>query len=145
MAESLIFSNIKVEELLKRYMLIVGEGEFSIDDDDIIEYEDNYFYDINSEWSVMEVNVGDTFAVEVILKMAKDDKMIYTYLNEDMLEGELIIVQKGEIIKQLFDYFSTPELNINIGYIDYEDENSLKGWIDIGTYSDYIYNKLQEE
>ena len=59
-----------------------------------------------------------------------------------LLDGELIVIEKGKIIRKLFDYYTTPELNENFGKIEYEDEQEISDWIDIGQYMDYLLSSL---
>ena len=44
--------------------------------------------------------------------------------------------------RKLFDYYTTPELNENFGKIEYEDEQEISDWIDIGQYMDYLLSSL---
>lgn len=65
---------------------------------------------------------------------------IYIYINEDLLEGELVVIESGKIVRKLLDYYSTPELNKNIGRIDYEKQKEINNWVDIGEYMDYLFD-----
>lgn len=143
--ECIIFCDVSSRELLERYRLIVEENSnIEIDEDDVILYNNNYFYDLSEEWSVLEDNSGDSYSIDILLKMAQNNKLIYSYVNEDMIEGELVVIEKGKLVKKLYDYYYTPELSINSGIIEYEKQNKLEKWIDIGLYVEYLYEKLQE-
>ena len=143
--ECIIFCDVSSRELLERYRLIVEENSnIEIDEDDVILYNNNYFYDLSEEWSVLEDNSGDSYSIDILLKMAQNNKLIYSYVNEDMIEGELVVIEKGKLVKKLYDYYYTPELSINSGIIEYEKQNKLEKWTDIGLYVEYLYEKLQE-
>lgn len=143
--ECIIFCDVSSRELLERYRLIVEENSnIEIDEDDVILYNNNYFYDLSEEWSALEDNSGDSYSIDILLKMAQNNKLIYAYVNEDMIEGELVVIEKGTLIKKLYDYYYTPELSINSGIIEYEKQNKLEKWTDIGLYVEYLYEKFQK-
>lgn len=145
MSECIIFCKVSSRELLNRYISIIDENsKIEIDEDEVISYDNNFFYDLNDEWSVLEDKRGDTYSVDILLKMASDNELIYSYVDEDMLDGELVVIKNGNVVRKLYDYYYTPELSINSGVIEYEKQNKLEKWSDIGLYVEYLYEKLEE-
>lgn len=154
MTESYIFSNITAKEFLERYMEVLGEEQEyietdnEVEDKDVIFYDlyDVIFYDLYEGCSVMEVQ-GDEYeySKEVICELAQNDKMVYTYLNEDFLEGTILVCEKGKITREFVECYSVPRLNSNIGeLLDYEkDVKKISSWIDVGLYIEYMFKKAQ--
>ena len=52
----------------------------------------------------------------------------------------MVVIESGKIVRKLLDYYSTPELNKNIGRIDYEKQKEINNWVDIGEYMDYLFD-----
>lgn len=146
MAEIYLFSNMSAKSFLERYIDVLGEEETFIENEESYEYEGELFYDLNKSWSVMESNEDEQFSRDVILQLAKTDKLIYAYVNEDLLEGELVISENGNIVRELVDCYSLPRLNINIGNIEYEKNNkkNMETWIDIGMFIEYVFTVLKD-
>lgn len=145
MAEVYIFSNISAKKFLKRYMEVLGEEKEYVETDNEFEYEDVIFYNLHDGCSVME-GQDDEYSKEVICELTQNDKMVYTYLNEDFLEGTILVCEKGKIIREFIECYSVPRLNSNIGeLLDYEKEREkITSWIDVGQYIEYLFAKHEE-
>lgn len=61
---------------------------------------------------------------------------------EKLLNGELIVIREGKVVRKLCDYYAVPELNENIGKLDYEVTDKMTGWVDIAAFSDYLFEFL---
>ena len=146
MADSIVFMKCSLEEAIRNYKEVISGGTLSKveneENEEVYKYDDVYIFSLSEEWTAIETEEGDDFGPDVLLEIAKDKKCIYTYVDEDLLDGELIVIEKGEIIRKLFDYYTTPELNENFGKIEYEDEQEISDWIDIGQYMDYLLSSL---
>lgn len=147
MAESYIFfkQDIKrvleiykkiYDKLLNKNCIIEQEGE------EIFKCNNMKFYKISDKWCVGNNMEGNTYAIERLFDLSGNEEIIYIYFDEDDLEGELVIIQNGKIVRKLYDYFSTPELNENIGKIEYENDKKLANWVDIASYSEYLFENL---
>ena len=146
MADSIVFMKCSLEEAIRNYKEVISGGTLSKveneENEEVYKYDDVYIFSLSEEWTAIETEEGDDFGPDVLLEIAKDKKCIYTYVDEDLLDCELIVIEKGKIIRKLFDYYTTPELNENFGKIEYEDEQEISDWIDIGQYMDYLLSSL---
>ena len=143
MAESIIFLKSSLQEAIERYKSVIEGGELEkIPEKEVYMYEGVYMYSLSDEWVALETENGDFYAIEILEKIAKENKCIYTYINEDLLEGELVVIEDEKIKRKLFDYYSTPELNENVGRIEYEEMKEINDWVSIGEYMDYLYEAL---
>lgn len=142
MSEIFIFCNTCAKKFLEKYMEILGDEEEYIEVDDEYKYEDVIFYDLCDGHSVMEGH-DEEYSKEVICDLAQKDKMIYTYLNEDFLEGTILVCEEGKIVREFVECYSVPRLNSNIGeLLDFEKEGKkITSWIDVGQYIEYLFEK----
>ena len=145
MAEISIFSSISAKKFLERYMKVLGEEEEYVESEHEYEYEDVVFYDLCDGYSVME-SQDEEYSKEVICELAQKDTMIYTYLNEDFLEGTILVFEEGRIVREFVECYSVPRLNHNTGeLLDYEKERKkMASWIDVGQYVEYMFEKYKK-
>lgn len=142
MAESMIFFKCSLVTIIERYKQFSPGGVLEEEEKDVYKYKNVYMYMLSDDWSVIETENGECYAESILIQLAEENNIIYAYINEDLLEGELIIIEGGTVVRKIFDYYSTPELNLNIGHIAYEDNKIISSWIDIGAFTDYLYNVL---
>ena len=147
MAESYIFFNQKLVITLERYKSVYDKllnTDCIIEplEDDVFRCNNMHFYELNTNWCVGENIEGNTYSIERLFDLAKDGEIIYLYFDEDLLDGELVVIREGKSVRKLFDYYSTPELNENIGRLEYEETNKLISWVDIASYSEYLFEHI---
>lgn len=143
MAESIIFLESSLNEAIENYKSVITGGIIEkIPEQEVYKYENVFIYSISDEWIAIETENGECYDQNILLQIAQRKNCIYTYINEDLLEGELIVIESGKIIRKLLDYYTTPELNENVGRIDYEKEKEINDWVQIGAYMDYLYESL---
>ena len=144
MAESYIFFHQNLVVALDRYKSVYDKllnTDCIIEplDDDVFKCNNMHFYELNTNWCVGENIEGNTYSIERLYDLAGDAEIIYLYFDEDLLDGELVVIREGKIVRKLFDYYSTPELNENIGQLEYEKTKKLISWVDIASYSEYLF------
>ena len=144
MAESYIFFKQNLVKTLEKYKSVYDKllnTECIIEpmEDDVFRCNNMLFYEISTNWCVGENIEGNTYSIERLFDLAGNDEIIYTYFDEDLLDGELVVIREGKLVRKLFDYYSTPELNENIGTLEYEATNKLINWVDIASYSEYLF------
>lgn len=147
MAESYIFFKQSLEKTMKTYKDIYDkllENECVIEpmDDDSFMCNNMNFYEISDTWCVGDNIEGNTYAIERLLELAGNEEIIYLYFDEDTLEGELVVIKERKIVRKLYDYYFTPELNENVGKLEYEETRELNNWINIASYSEYLFEYL---
>ena len=147
MAESYIFFNQNLVKALEKYKSVYDKllnKDCLIEslEDGVIQCNNMHFYELNTKWCVGENIEGNTYAMERLFDLAGNSEIIYLYFDEDLLDGELVVIREGKLVRKLFDYYSTPELNENIGKIEYEETNKLINWIDIASYSEYLFEYI---
>lgn len=145
MAEIYMFCNSCAKKFLENYMEVLGEDEEYIERDNEYEYENTIFYDLCDGWSVME-SYDDEYSKEVICDLAQKNRIVYTYLNEDFLEGTILVCEEGKVVREFIECYSVPRLNSNIGeLLDYEKEKrKINSWIDVGQYIEYMFEKYKK-
>lgn len=147
MAESYIFFNQDIGKTLEKYKnvydkLLNTDCIIESMEEDVFKCNNMNFYELNDNWCVGENIEGNTYSIERLFDLAGKDEIIYIYFDEDLLNGELVVIRAGKLVRKLFDYYSTPELNENIGKLEYEETNKLICWIDIASYSEYLFEHL---
>ena len=147
MAESYIFFNQNLVKALEKYKSIYNKllnTDCIIEplEDGVFRCNNMHFYELNTKWCVGENIEGNTYSIERLFELAGNGEIIYLYFDEDLLDGELVVIREGKLVRKLFDYYSTPELNENIGKIEYEETNKLISWIDIASYSEYLFEYI---
>ena len=147
MAESFLYFMEHAQDVVSRYKelytQILGK-ELKIHETEDDEYICNnmQFYDLSDKWSVGVNLEGNSYSEERLLQIACKTKMIYIYFEDDVLSGEYVVVRDGKIIRTLYDYFDTPELNRNEGKYEIEDVFTVENAADIAALSDYLFDNL---
>ena len=145
MAESFLYFMEHAQDVVSRYKelytQILGK-ELKIHETEDDEYICNnmQFYDLSDKWSVGVNLEGNSYSEERLLQIACKTKMIYIYFEDDVLSGEYVVVRDGKIIRRLYDYFDTPELNRNEGKYEIEDVFTVENAADIAALSDYLFD-----
>lgn len=141
MAESIIFLECTLSEATENYKNVISGGLLEkIQGEEIYKYKNVYIHSLSNKWVVIETEDGECYDPSIVVQIAGEKRCIYIYINEDLLEGELVVIESGKIVRKLLDYYSTPELNKNIGRIDYEKQKEINNWVDIGEYMDYLFD-----
>ena len=142
MAESIVFVSCSKNEALQRLTNFCPGVNAEIDEDGDYIYRGVRIYEFSHEWTILEDNDGEYFEEELIRALASQGNLIYVYVDEDHLSGELYVIENGEIIRKLCDYFEEDMSSCDIGRISYEDNHKLSSWIDIGSYLEYLFDNL---
>lgn len=147
MAESYIFFEESIEKVLEKYKSVYDQVLNTACivepmEDDGFRCNNMYFYELSTNWCVGENMEGNSYSIDRLFDLAQHNEMIYLYFDEDNLEGELVVIKEGKLVRKLFDYYSTPELNENIGKLEYEETNELINWVDIASFSVYLFKYL---
>ena len=102
MADSIVFMKCSLEEAIRNYKEVISGGTLSKveneENEEVYKYDDVYIFSLSEEWTAIETEEGDDFGPDVLLEIAKDKKCIYTYVDEDLLDGELIVIEKASCI-----------------------------------------------
>ncbi|GCD10057.1 hypothetical protein Ctaglu_16800 [Clostridium tagluense] len=56
--------------------------------------------------------------------------------NDSIPYGELIIIRNGKILREFMDMPDDPELNIDMGKLEKEEEKPIHSWVDVASYVD---------
>ncbi|MBQ7775567.1 MAG: hypothetical protein IJ379_06570, partial [Lachnospiraceae bacterium] len=95
-----------------------------------VEFED---YD---GWCLATLLCDDSFAEEVLLELSGGNKLLYFYIDEDMLDCEFLVMDNNTILRKKYVYYDTPELNEDEGQVKCEEEHAFNEWHDIGYFMD---------
>lgn len=142
MAESIVFVSCPKNEALQRFTNYCPGASVETDEDGDFIYRGVRIYEFSDEWTILEDEEGEYFEEELICALALQGNLMYVYVDEDHLSGELYIIENGEIIRKLCDYFDEDMNSCDIGRISYENNHKLSSWIDIGSYLEYLYDNL---
>ncbi len=129
--------NLSLEEAKKRYCDWMNKdinfqrdenGDFYNESVCLSESEDGWTHFIDLE--------GQTFfglSNESWMELAKDSSVTYAYYDEDF-NAELIVIEKGRLIREFSLYEDEPDANVNFGVFEYEKSSPIEAWNDVATF-----------
>ncbi|MED4653265.1 hypothetical protein [Bacillus pseudomycoides] len=129
--------SLSLEEAKKRYCDWMNKDiEFQLDEygnfiDESVcfsEHEDRwtYFVDLEGEAFFGLSNVS-------WIELAKENSVTYANYDENF-NAELIIIEKGSLIREFSLYEDEPDNNIDFGEFEYEKGSTIKEWNDVVTF-----------
>lgn len=91
-----------------------------------------------SDWSIFEDLTGHlaTFSAEQFRKLAGQEDVVFAGYNDSVPYVQLIVVQRGIIVREFLDDRQDPRNNVNRGRIDIENESPINDWTDAALFVD---------
>jgi hypothetical protein len=105
-----------------------------------------YFYQ-SDDWTVFEDLSGGFSSIpgSSWLDFAKQDSFVFAGYNDSIPYGELIVIEKGQIVREFVDVPDEPDENRNIGKLTQEEEEPIQSWIDVASFVDEENLAFSEE
>lgn len=96
-----------------------------------------YIYQ-NDEWTVFEDLSGGfgTIPAASWIKFSQKDSFVFAGYNDSIPYGELTIIENGKVAREFMDMLHEPELNINMGKLEQEEEEPIQSWVDVASFID---------
>lgn len=105
-----------------------------------------YFYQ-SGDWAVFEdLSGGFSFTpASSWLAFAKQDSFVFAGYNDSIPYGELIAIEKGQVVREFVDLPDEPKEGRDAGKLVQEEERPIQGWIDVAAFIDEDELAFSEE
>ena len=143
MVSSYLRIRCPVEEAMARYGQWVGAPELEPprlvrerDKIDLALEDDNWlglavFIYASDQWTVIEELSGGlaTRSAADWLRLADGGDLVYAGYNDAIAYAEIVVVEKGVLVRQFLDDEQEPSTNVDIGRLPEEGRKPFKDWI----------------
>ena len=133
-----------VEEAMARYGRWIGRPEVRppqlVKERDAIDLalEDDkwlgiavYIYPSGSETVIEELSGSSDRSAPEWVALAEGGDLVYASYNDSINFAELIVVEKGRLVRHILDNEDDPSTNVNIGRLPEEAKDPMNDWIDV--------------
>lgn len=96
-----------------------------------------FFYE-NDGWSVFEDLSGGFGSIRASswLDFAEGDAFVFAGYNDAIPYGELIVIEKGAVLREFMDCPDEPAVNVNEGQLAFEREHPIASWVEVASFVD---------
>jgi hypothetical protein len=156
----MVFSYLRIrcplEEAMARYGRWIGEPELGPprlvrerDKIDLALKDESWlglavFMYSSGPWTVIEEVSGGLGARPAAdwLRLAEGDDLVYAACNDAIAYAELVIVEKGKLVRHIMQDDEEPSMNVNVGRLPEEAAQPMGDWIDVTAWVENDEEKL---